>query len=150
MVKWVVVFSGLQGMNFQGKKFFSKRVIGYEVIFFAVVIAVIWLDELLDLPHWIVGAAITPVNWQEAIMESVMITIVASLVIAFTGNLFAKMKYLEGILPVCMTCKRIRDSRGAWQPIEEYIRDRSEADFSHGFCPDCADKFKRKTDPHSA
>lgn len=51
------------------------------------------------------------------------------------------MTYLEGILPVCASCKKIRDDKGDWQQIEAYIRDRSAASFSHGICPECARKL---------
>ncbi len=50
----------------------------------------------------------------------------------------AKVKTLSGLLPICASCKKIRDERGEWKQIEEYISDRSDADFSHGLCPDCA------------
>ena len=49
----------------------------------------------------------------------------------------ADVKTLQGILPICMFCKKIRDDKGAWQRIEVYIRDHSEAEFSHGVCDDC-------------
>ena len=49
----------------------------------------------------------------------------------------AKVKTLSGLLPVCSNCKKIRDDNGNWEPIEVYIRDRSEADFSHSICPEC-------------
>jgi len=49
-----------------------------------------------------------------------------------------EVKRLRGILPICANCKKIRDDQGYWQQIETYIRDHSEADFSHGICPDCA------------
>ncbi len=52
-----------------------------------------------------------------------------------------KVKLLSGFLPICASCKRIRDDRGYWQQIESYIRDHSEAEFSHGICPDCARKL---------
>ena len=48
-----------------------------------------------------------------------------------------EVKRLRGILPICANCKKIRDDQGYWQHIETYIRDHSEADFSHGICPDC-------------
>ena len=48
-----------------------------------------------------------------------------------------EIKILEGILPVCSFCKKIRDEQDSWHPIEEYISDRSEAMFSHSFCPSC-------------
>jgi hypothetical protein len=51
----------------------------------------------------------------------------------------AEVERLSGFLPICSSCKRIRDDQGYWQQIEEYIRDHSDADFSHSICPDCLD-----------
>ncbi len=50
----------------------------------------------------------------------------------------AKVKALSGLLPICASCKKIRDDKGYWTQVEVYIRDHSEADFSHSICPDCA------------
>jgi hypothetical protein len=50
----------------------------------------------------------------------------------------AKVKRLSGMLPICAACKKIRDDKGYWNQIESYISMHSEADFSHGICPDCA------------
>ncbi len=47
---------------------------------------------------------------------------------------------LHGILPICSYCKQIRNDGGAWQQIEEYVREHTDADFSHGICPDCLKK----------
>ncbi len=52
-----------------------------------------------------------------------------------------KVKTLSGLLPICASCKKIRDDQGYWQQIEVYIRDRSEAEFSHSLCPECAKKL---------
>ena len=52
-----------------------------------------------------------------------------------------KVKTLSGLLPVCSSCKKIRNDKGHWEQMEIYIRDRSEADFSHGICPECAEKL---------
>ncbi|MCG3210200.1 MAG: hypothetical protein FOGNACKC_03831 [Anaerolineae bacterium] len=49
----------------------------------------------------------------------------------------AQVKTLRGLLPICANCKKIRDDGGYWHTVEEYLRDHSEADFSHGICPDC-------------
>ncbi|MDX2433060.1 MAG: hypothetical protein QNK14_00410 [Desulfobacterales bacterium] len=49
----------------------------------------------------------------------------------------AEVKILSGLLPICASCKKIRDDQGYWQQIEEYVRDHSEADFTHGICNDC-------------
>jgi hypothetical protein len=48
---------------------------------------------------------------------------------------------LEGLLPICAFCKRIRAGDESWHSVEEYIRDRSDADFTHGVCPDCMEKY---------
>ncbi len=50
----------------------------------------------------------------------------------------ARVKLLEGIIPICMYCHKIRDDKGAWNRLVEYISAHSEALFSHGICPDCA------------
>jgi hypothetical protein len=49
----------------------------------------------------------------------------------------AHIKVLRGLLPICAGCKKIRDDQGYWSQMEVYIRDHSEADFSHGICPSC-------------
>jgi hypothetical protein len=51
------------------------------------------------------------------------------------------LKRLEGILPICAYCKKIRDEKNEWQVLEAYIEDRSKAEFSHGICPDCFTKY---------
>lgn len=53
----------------------------------------------------------------------------------------AKVRQLSGMLPICASCKRIRDDKGYWNQIEGYIRDHSEAEFSHSICPECARKL---------
>ena len=52
-----------------------------------------------------------------------------------------QVKVLRGFLPICASCKKIRDDQGYWSQIEEYISLHSEAQFSHGICPDCAVKL---------
>jgi hypothetical protein len=53
----------------------------------------------------------------------------------------SKVKKLAGMLPICSSCKKIRNDEGYWQQIEAYIRDHSDAAFSHGICPECASKL---------
>ena len=53
----------------------------------------------------------------------------------------SEVKTLRGFLPICSNCKKIRDDKGYWNQIESYIRDRSDAEFSHGICPECAKKL---------
>ena len=57
--------------------------------------------------------------------------------IANLKDALMEVKTLRGFLPICASCKKIRDDEGFWLQIEEYIEDHSEAQFSHSICPDC-------------
>lgn len=56
-------------------------------------------------------------------------------------NALAEVKRLSGMLPICAGCKKIRDDRGYWLQVEEYISEHSEAEFTHSMCPDCLAKY---------
>lgn len=56
----------------------------------------------------------------------------------------AEVKQLSGLIPMCAWCKRIRDDRDYWQDVERYIAARSDAEFTHGICPTCADTLLRR------
>jgi len=58
-----------------------------------------------------------------------------------------EVKVLRGFIPICASCKKIRNDRGYWQLVEAYIREHSEAEFSHGICPDCIKKFFPGVEP---
>jgi PAS domain S-box-containing protein len=53
----------------------------------------------------------------------------------------AKVKTLSGLLPICASCKKIRDDGGYWTQVEVYLRNHSDAEFSHGICPECMQKL---------
>lgn len=92
---------------------------------------------------WIVPWTITEATIN-AVIRILVLTSFA-LIIDRTANqtrrLSKEVHLLEGFLPICSYCKRIRDESNQWQQMEEYITDRSAAVFSHGLCPDCAQKY---------
>jgi methyl-accepting chemotaxis protein len=55
------------------------------------------------------------------------------------------VKTLKGIVPICSSCKKIRDEHGYWNRIEKYIAEHTDAEFSHGICPECSEKLYPKT-----
>jgi PAS domain S-box-containing protein len=57
----------------------------------------------------------------------------------------AKIKTLTGLIPICAWCKKIRDDKGYWKKVETYIREHSDASFTHGICPDCLKKESPET-----
>ena len=117
----------------------TRKVILYEAIGFGLVILVLWLNELFDIPHNLFGLVATPVNWAESIIESIIVFFLGAIFIFTTLKLLERIKYLEGFLPVCSFCKKIRKEK-KWIPIEVYITEHSEAEFTHSFCPECAEK----------
>jgi hypothetical protein len=124
-----------------GKRSVSRKVITLELLGLLFIISVIWADQVFDIPYHFLGAVATPINWRESIFESIIILLIGGRIVYHTFQLFKQMRYLEGMLPVCASCKKIRVAKDEWQQIEAYIRDRSEAEFSHSICPDCAKKL---------
>ncbi|MCX5813125.1 MAG: PAS domain S-box protein [Proteobacteria bacterium] len=53
----------------------------------------------------------------------------------------SEVKTLSGLLPICASCKKIRNDKGYWEQIEDYVQDHSEAEFSHGICPECGERL---------
>jgi hypothetical protein len=53
----------------------------------------------------------------------------------------AKVKTLRGLIPICSSCKKIRDDQGSWTQLETYVAQHSEAEFSHGLCLECMRKL---------
>ncbi|GAB4339958.1 MAG: hypothetical protein Kow0089_13280 [Desulfobulbaceae bacterium] len=70
---------------------------------------------------------------QNALLEETVRLRTASL-----EEALSQVKQLSGFLPICASCKKIRDDKGYWNQIESYIREHSEAEFSHSICPECA------------
>jgi len=62
------------------------------------------------------------------------------------SELLANVQELEGLLPMCAWCKKVRDDKGYWQQIETYISAHTKADWTHGICPDCQAKFMESQD----
>ncbi|MCJ7540367.1 MAG: hypothetical protein MUO88_11965 [Desulfobacterales bacterium] len=64
----------------------------------------------------------------------------SKLIIQLQASL-SEIKMLSGLLPICSSCKKIRDDKGYWNQIESYIREHSEAEFTHSICPECSKKL---------
>jgi len=66
-----------------------------------------------------------------------MVGLCASVVMVASLRLVSHVRRLQGLLPVCSQCRRVHNDHGDWQQLEAYVRDHSEAEFSHGICPEC-------------
>jgi PAS domain S-box-containing protein len=62
--------------------------------------------------------------------------------IAELQSALAQVKSLHGLLPICASCKKVRDDQGYWTQVEVYVMNHSEAEFTHGICPDCLQQYR--------
>lgn len=100
-------------------------------------------SAIFESAHLRKDGSIMPIEVSAKLMEYKGKQVLLSVVRDITKRKEAeeKIKLLSGFLPICASCKKIRDDAGYWHQIESYIRDHSEAEFSHGICPDCIKKL---------
>ena len=108
----------------------QKRIIIWEVAGFLIIILTCWLTELFDPPFSV----------HQVIIETIFILLFGGLSINLTGKLIRRMKYLEGFLVICASCKQVRVD-DAWVSIEHILDSGSDLQLSHGTCPVCAEKY---------
>jgi hypothetical protein len=119
---------------------FPRRILIYLNISFGIAFVLIWLDEILDIPHYFFGTPEKQANLIEATTETIVVLIACILVNYFTLLLMKRIKHLEGFHAICAKCNKIRDGED-WVPVDRYIKEHSEARLSHSYCPDCAKDF---------
>ncbi len=110
----------------------------WQVSILLIFLALTFANEILDLPHFMLGDM--PTTWGqrsgEIVIELIIFVAVVTLEICLFRKLIARIKILEGFLPICANCKKIRH-QNQWEQIENYISNNSLARFTHSLCPDC-------------
>jgi hypothetical protein len=114
-----------------------RRILVLESVAFLVIVAIIWLDELLDLPHLLFRAPPTPVRVQEGLLESILTMIVGVWVVSVTWRAFRRIEYLESLIVMCAWCRRVREG-GEWLTVEAFLQRQHHAQTTHGICEACA------------
>ena len=114
----------------------------WQVSILLVFLALTFTNEVLDLPHLLFGDQATTWNQRggEICIELIIFVAVISLEIYLFKKLLRRIKILEGFLPICASCKKIRD-QDQWEQIENYITKNSLAQFSHSLCPECQQRL---------
>ena len=102
-------------------------------------------NEVFDLPHLFLGDSVTSFQQRtgEVMIELAILIIIMIIEIILIKRLYQRIRILEGFLPICANCKKIRHEN-SWDQIEKYIADHSLAKFSHSICPDCMKKLYPK------
>lgn len=106
----------------------ARRLVAREALGFGALLVLLGVDDLTE-----VGRSL-PFRW--GIVEALAAVGVALLTLASTRRLVKRLVFLEGLVSICMYCKRVRDGE-AWVPVEGFVRRRSNVEFSHGMCPEC-------------
>lgn len=108
-----------------------------EAVGFLLIVAIIWMDELFDLPHLLFGAARTPVRWGEGTLESLLTIAVGTAVVLTTYRDLRRIEYLESLIVMCAWCRRVR-SGAEWLSVEAFLQRQHQSHTSHGICETCA------------
>jgi hypothetical protein len=105
------------------------------------------LNHSLEMSYEIIGFIGSSIMlWGVILIKPIFLSLSAAekqqreLVLELQSAL-SKVKLLSGFLPICSSCKRIRDDKGYWEQIESYVREHSEVEFSHSICPECVKKL---------
>jgi hypothetical protein len=114
-----------------------RRILILESAAFLLIVAIIWLDELLDLPHILFRAPPTPVRVEEGLLESILTLIVGISVVSVTWRAFRRIEYLESLIVMCAWCRRVREG-GEWLTVEAFLERQHHAQTTHGICEACA------------
>jgi hypothetical protein len=114
-----------------------RRILLLEAIAFLAIVAIIWLDEVLDLPHLLFRAPPTPLRLGEGFLESILTLAVGIGVVLVTGRAFRRIEYLESLIVMCAWCRRVREG-GDWVTVELFLERQHHAQTSHGICDTCA------------
>jgi hypothetical protein len=115
---------------------YEKVILGLELLGFAAVIAVIWLDEYVDLPHRLFGAVRTPLRPQEFWFEALTVLLVASVVVSATLWVFQRLRFFEGFVHVCAWCRKVNVAE-EWVSFEQFLKRETDVQLSHSICPEC-------------
>ena len=114
---------------------FPLAVVALEATGFLAIMALIWIDELWDLPHYLFGASRTPFRPTEAIAESGLVLLMGAAIIVSSIRILRRVAYLESMIVLCAWCRRVRMDE-SWVSIEAFLHEHRRTT-SHGICPDC-------------
>jgi len=148
IVYWIVLSMGVIVLDYLTGPF-----IYFPIFFLFPIVLATWLNGL----RWglffacclsfvrLFFSLIWPAPWSmlETLVNAAILLIIFALTALLVDRevkrraLLEEVKILRGLLPICSFCKKIRRKDNTWVPVEEYLYEHSEAEFSHGFCPDC-------------
>ncbi|MGZ5002531.1 MAG: hypothetical protein ACXWBM_04990 [Chthoniobacterales bacterium] len=123
----------------------AEKILWIECIGFSLLILLSWLDELIGLPHLLLGGTANP-NWRESAIESIAIAFVWLIVYGTTRQILRRFRYLEDLLMMCSWCRKLQHG-SEWMSLEDYCTRELGVDISHGICPQCGRNLMNAEQP---
>jgi len=123
------------------KQAVTRKVVVCEALGFLAVIVLLWVNELFDLPNLLFRTGPTPINWAECILESAAVAFLAFLVLVWSQLFLGRTKPVEGFVPVCRYCGKIRVV-GQWMTFEAYTTQYGHEAAAQGVCDRCAERSR--------
>ena len=110
-----------------------------QVSIFLLFVCLTLTNEIIDIPYYVFGDAPTSYSQRlgEIVIELSIFIIVMAIQIVLLKVLYKRIRILEGFIPICANCKKIRNEENQWERMEKYIEEHSLSEFSHSICPDC-------------
>jgi hypothetical protein len=111
----------------------------WQFLTFALLLVLVWLDEVMDFPSLYYGEPPSDIDWIRASVLSAGVIIVGFVTIAHTYVQQGRM--MKGIITVCSYCHNVHIHEKVWSQMEEFVSEHTQAEFSHGICPACYAKL---------
>ncbi len=121
-----------------------SHVIVYECAGFGLILLLSILNNLIGLPHLLVGGEGAVSRWRYGVVETVLILLIWAFVFSITRRLLRQVHDLEGMLRVCAWCRKIGHG-DRWMTLEDYFAEGFQVGTTHGICPDCVQKVEEDT-----
>ena len=116
----------------------------WQFLTFLLLIALLWASQALDLSEVFFGHPAAANSWFGACITTAGIIIVGFITI--THTYVQQKRVLRGFLRVCTYCKKVKLENKAWEQLEQYVSERTLAEFSHGICPECYKRVMEQLD----
>ena len=119
----------------------TRKIFFFECFAILLLIALPWVDEVFDIPFLLFGAKPTPVNWQEALFESLIILCVGVLAITHNRRTLLKVNKIAEVIPICASCHKEYDNDEFWNILKKGANEYCKSQFVDGICMDCLKKY---------
>ncbi len=119
----------------------------WQTMIVLALVALVWAKEVLDFPHLFFDAPPSELDWLGAMALTIGVLVCGLIVVAHTY--VQQKRIISGFISVCSYCRKVHVEEATWQQMEEYLENRTLAEFTHGVCPTCYEKVMQEIEDHT-